>query len=95
MKNSDRFGGPWIPPSLLKILTDSAVRGSLHPDLLIRTDSAVLGSFFKNSDRFGGPWKPASLLKILTDSAVRGFLHLFEKFRPIQRSVDPAFKIWI
>ena len=34
-KNSDRFGGPWNPTSLLKIQTDSAVRGS----------------FFENSDR--------------------------------------------
>ena len=51
-KNSDRFGGPWVPASILKIQTDSAVRGS----------------FFKNSDRFGGPWVPASLLKHRTNS---------------------------
>ena len=28
-KNSDRFGGPWVPASLLKHRTNSAVRESL------------------------------------------------------------------
>ena len=36
IRNTDRFGGPLIPKSQLKIRIDFAVHGSLNPNLVIR-----------------------------------------------------------
>ena len=91
-KNSDRFRGPWIPESLLKIRTNLAVHGSLYPFLKIRAKMAVHGCLFQNSDQFRGPWIPESLFKIRTNSTVHGFLHPLLKFGPNWRSVNPFLK---
>ena len=43
-ENLDQIGGPWIPESLCKIRTKSAVRGFLQSPFKIWTDSAIRGS---------------------------------------------------
>ena len=46
IRNTDRFGGPLIPKSQLKIRIDFAVHGSLNPNLVIRE----ILFFFRNRD---------------------------------------------
>ena len=88
-KNFDQIGGPWIPACRLKILTDSAVRGSWYPFFGNRTDSAVRRSLHL-------PGSLLSPLKFWTDSAVHG--SLFSPFKiwtksTVRGSLHPPWKI--
>ena len=94
IKNTDRFGSPWIPACLFK--NTNRFGCSWIPASQYKNRDRFSGPWipafqFQNSEQFGGPWIPASFLK--DKDQLSGPWISFSKFGPSWQSIDPCIPV--